>query len=473
MLGFGFHTKMAENGWEAVKEIKYADSHQRPYGPVLMDWKMPEFDGLQAVREINNEVSLSRPPVILMVTAYSAAELEEVAGDLPLNGVLVKPINPSALLDTTLRALGKQGFLPSGNIPLLTATSRDAIETIKGSRILVAEDNEINQELIIELLTEAGILYELAENGQEALDWLDKQTFDAVLMDVHMPVMDGFTATHRIREDGRFNKLPIIATTANALAGDRQRCLDAGMSDYLSKPIHIQQLLMTLVKAITGQAISLIQTEKTSDLENLLAEEKLPVISSVDMKAGLMVANYNMKLYRRLLKKFIRNETFQQEFIEALNRGEIIIAERMAHTLKGSAGNIGATKIQVLAAELQNLCAENVAMDNIMTVLHVLQTELDSVITSLKEFDNYEADAQGNTQCLDNKTLKKHIDSLMMLLQENDTEAGESFSAVQTELVERGFEEVNELMKMIDDYDFEAAIELLAKIKTLVSKQDA
>ena len=470
ILSFGFRTHMAASAWEGIKELKAADQKQRPYGMVLMDWKMPEFDGLQAAREIINDASLSSSPVVLMVTAYSVPELEEVAGNLPLSGVLVKPVSPSALLDTTLQALGSKGFLPSGTVPLFTPTSRDAIEVLRGKRVLVVEDNEMNQDLILELLAEAEILTELAHNGQQAIDCLDKQMFDAVLMDVHMPVMDGYSATRAIRSDKRFTELPIIAMTANALAGDRKRCLDAGMTDYISKPVNIQKLLVTLVKTITGEEIAAGSVAPlTNEKDIIVLEGKFPTISNIDIRAGLHVSNNNTRLYQRLLKKFINNESFPETFTEAINHGDITTAERMAHTLKGSAGNIGAEQLQLLAMKLQNLCAEKASTAKIMSALHILQDELAIITESLKEFCREETDESGKPMHLSDEELNRLINKLMVLLTENDTEAAESFVTLKSALSDRGIddEEIKPLIKAIDEYDFDMAVKELDKIQKL------
>ena len=463
LLSFGFRVTLCSSGKGAINEIKSADAQGLRFSLVLMDWKMPEMDGVTASREILSDEKLTKPPVVIMVTAYSASDLSQATADIKLSGALIKPVNPSTLLDSILRAFGKKGFLPSIDIPLLSSEAKNALNQLRGSHVLLVEDNEINQELATELLTEAGVKTTIANHGKEALDILENNKFDAVLMDVNMPIMDGYTATRLIRQQGRFSNLPIIATTANALAGDREKCLDAGMDDYLSKPLDIRRMLETLVKLICNEIIEVKTSSQTTLTSANKPKIKLPNIAGIDTKTGLLICNNNADLYRRLLNKFISNEAFLTQFHSALQAKDMETAERLAHTLKGVSANIGAQNVQVASASLQDLFNKNTPMEEIQTQAGQVGAELDIVINSLKQFIATEAIDQPAISTTDDASQTEPLlKDLAVLLEDNNTEAGEKLAQLQKLLIGTTYQsEINRLHQNIDDYDFESALQTL------------
>jgi two-component system sensor histidine kinase/response regulator len=247
LKSFGLHTAAAASAQEGMDELRRADATQ-PYDLVLMDWKMPEIDGCAATRLIRADRELGRQPKIVMVTASPLEEAQPHAGKAKLDGCLTKPVSPSTLYNQLL------ALFPGSAPPVRTAAPQTAeeevsLQKIKGMRVLLVEDNAINQMLAEELLTTfAHTSVTIAENGQEALDRLSAQPFDAVLMDVQMPVMDGLETTRRIREMPNYAELPIIAMTAHALAEELDKCLAAGMNDYVTKPFEPEQLFASLAR---------------------------------------------------------------------------------------------------------------------------------------------------------------------------------------------------------------------------------
>jgi CheY-like chemotaxis protein/anti-sigma regulatory factor (Ser/Thr protein kinase) len=251
---FTFEVFLAASGEDGLEEIERADK-DKPFELVLMDWKMPGLDGIQTSRRIKNHPELSKIPAIVLVTAYGREEIMRQADDIGLEGFLLKPVNSSVLFDAVMQALGKEARVVYG-AGRQKEQRAEEIVAISRARVLLVEDNEINQQVAQEILQGAGIIVTVANNGQEGVDAARQNPYDAILMDIQMPVMDGYAATKRIRkwEGGMRNEgkdpIPIIAMTAHAMAGDEQKSLDAGMNDHVTKPINPDLLFAALQKWI-------------------------------------------------------------------------------------------------------------------------------------------------------------------------------------------------------------------------------
>jgi len=234
----------------ACAEAALAELERASWDLVLLDWRMPEMDGFEAARRIR-QAALPGAPGIILVTAYGDDEVAQRAVREGLDGYLGKPITSSSLLDAIMNALGKRAVHP-----LERPSGREAppeAQTLQGRQVLLVEDNDFNQEVASELLGMMGIAVTLAANGQEALEQVRARRFDAVLMDLQMPVMDGHEATRRMRSDPSCADLPILAMTAHAMVQERERCLSLGMNDYITKPINPDELAATLAKWITNR----------------------------------------------------------------------------------------------------------------------------------------------------------------------------------------------------------------------------
>lgn len=236
------------------------------------------MDGVEAIRRIRAHEAIAETLATVMVTAYSRDELVEQAQGLRLDGILEKPITPSSLLNAITAALGRT--LHNTSVPPGDTTDETMASTLKGAYVLLVEDNEINQELAAELLSQAGVLVDVASDGAQGLAMVSRKDYDAVLMDWQMPVMDGFEATRRIRAQPRFARLPILAMTANAMAGDREKCLAVGMNDHIAKPIDANLLLSTLARWISRQAPADPLTP--ADTAGTAAHSVLPTLLLVD-----------------------------------------------------------------------------------------------------------------------------------------------------------------------------------------------
>ena len=220
---FSFEVSVAASGEEGIAELEAANK-DKPFELVIIDWKMPGMDGIEASKRIKNHTGLNKIPPIVLVTAYGREEVMQQADQLGLEGFLLKPVNPSMLFDTIMQAFG-EAVPETSRVAKRREQEAEALEHIRGANVLLVEDNEINQQVAREILEGAGLNIALANDGQEAVNAVKENNYDAVLMDVQMPVMDGYTATREIRKDDRFKELPIIAMTAHAMAGDEDKSL--------------------------------------------------------------------------------------------------------------------------------------------------------------------------------------------------------------------------------------------------------
>ena len=243
-----FEVTVAASAEEGIAELE-KEAKSRPYKLVVMDWKMPGMDGIKASALIKKHPSLPQKPKIIIATAYGREEVMQKSEKVGVDGFLLKPVGQSVLFDSIMIAFGKEA--PEGEaVARVSGSDEEELRKIRGAMVLLAEDNEINQQVAEEILQQAGLVVRIANNGKEAVEMVRAGNFDVVLMDIQMPVMGGFEATQEIRRDERFKDLPIIAMTAHAMAGDREKSIEAGMNDHVTKPIDPDQLISALVKWI-------------------------------------------------------------------------------------------------------------------------------------------------------------------------------------------------------------------------------
>lgn len=357
LVAWGFQVTEATSGEEALALItQYADKPEQAFELVLLDWKMPGMSGLDVARNIREAAQhkeLAKLPVVIMVTAYSTEALMQETQGIHLDALLTKPITSSSLFDTIVRFQG--GAVRHHKAPVLEDMSEE-LALIQGASILLVEDNETNQLVAKDILERMGMVVTIANNGQEALSKLQEADFDAVLMDLQMPVMDGFEATRLIRQDGRWNRLPIIAMTAAVMADDRAACTDAGMNDHVSKPILPQALAHTLLRwikptiqaqPIAHQACKTLSSAPTPDW----VRDGLP---GFDLPAALSRLGGNHALLLDLLNKFGKEfENSQVELADLLKAEDRSASTAFAHRIKGAAANLGATQLHDAAQLLE------------------------------------------------------------------------------------------------------------------------
>ena len=348
---------------------------------------MPGMDGLQAARLIRNDSLLHKQPAIIIVTAFDREEVREEAEKLQLDGFILKPITKSVLFDSLVNVFSA-GTGETGELAGSTAEQSAALQDL---RILLAEDNEINQQIAVELLEGVGAKVDVAGNGRKAVDKLFQAEFpppfDLVLMDLQMPEMDGYQATTIIRNDARFAKLPIIAMTAHATMEERQRCLDAGMNDHVSKPIDPALLFTTVgrfYKPAGGSTISAV-TESKPNVASAPVPTDIPSVEGVNVQDGLSRVAGNRKLYLKLLRQFVDQQgSAPAQINEALARQDTLLAERLAHTVKGVAGSLGLGAVQQEAATLEKAIAAKTDSTALAPLIENFSTVLDDFVMRLR-----------------------------------------------------------------------------------------
>jgi len=366
LLAKGCQVTAVASGEAALDELARASEQGAPYALVLMDWRMPGLDGIETARRIKADQTFAPVPAILMVTAFGREQVLARAQEVGLDGFLLKPVSESLLYESIAELFGRGGIHPTtatrsvaGALPL----------SLHGRRVLLVEDNAINRELATELLQDLGLVVETAENGREGVRRASSEPFDLVLMDIQMPEMDGLTATARLRALPELADLPIIAMTAHAMAGDREKSLAAGMNDHVTKPIDPRQLLQALLQWLPAQPRAAAATTETAAVlpaaQSATAAIALPEhLPPFDIAAALQRANGKPSLLAKLIRQFHEQfRDFAPHLQSSLRQGDRAGAARLAHTLKGVAGTLGANDLMHAAAQLENALLQSGAAD--------------------------------------------------------------------------------------------------------------
>ncbi len=473
-----FEVALAESGEKAISELEEAPG-DNPFDLVLMDWQMPGMDGVDTSRKIREMEKDPQSPIpIVLTTAYDLEEMALQAEDLGINGFLQKPVNPSSLFDAIMEAFGKG--IPGGARSRKREDAVEGLDQIQGARILLAEDNEINQQVAQEILEGAGFVVEIAENGQEAVDMVLKGTeehrpYDVVLMDINMPVMDGLEATRRIRNLAtEVSGLPIIAMTASAMTQDVELTQEAGMNDHVAKPIDVKQLFSTLVKWIepgdrgfTPKA----DTAKTHEKAPVPPKDQLPeTIEGINLKEGLMRVGGNEKLYRSLLVKLRDDYAKTDEEIKGFLQSEKADeAERLAHSIKGVAGNVGAGPLQEAAAVVEHAIKEGEA-DSYEGKISAFGEVLKNVVTALGVLGGEEKETAGSDKAGPEATPDELAAALEEMLPHLKTRKPKPCKAAMAKIKDLKWPsefgvEIADLDRLIKKYKFKDALPLLEALK--------
>jgi two-component system sensor histidine kinase/response regulator len=462
------HVDTVATGKEAIAALRRTDASD-PYDIVFMDWRMPGMDGLEASRHIKSDETLTHQPAIVLVTAFGREEVREEAEQLQLDGFLVKPVTKSMVLDTLVNVFAEGG--EHAGLPV----QPDHQDRLRGARVLLTEDNEINQQIAVELLEGAGAAVEVAANGREAVDRLvngpQPPPFDVVLMDLQMPEMDGFQATARIRADPRLATLPVVAMTAHATTEERDRCLAAGMNDHVPKPIDPDLLIATVARFCQPSRAQQPEAPAVSGAASAGTAQDLPVIDGLDTRDGLSRVGGNRRLYLDLLRRFVDEQQGSMTRAgEALAAGDPAAAERLAHSLKGVAGNLGARHVQDAASRLEKAIRERAADAEVHDARTAAAAALDSLVGQMRTALGPATEA-GHPDSpegpVDPEQTLSAVARLRTLLGDFDPQAAGFLDANRPALRplfdERGWQQFE---RMVQDYRFAEAEGELARVAT-------
>ena len=385
-----FNVTEASSGRTAVQAVQLAAARGQPFDIVYLDWRMPGMDGIETARRLK-ELALPKAPFIVMATAHGREEMMSQAASVGIENVVIKPISPSVLFDATMAAFGSLQSEPR-EAAAPTVTAAEGIAAVRGKRILLVEDNEINQQVASEILGDAGLVVEVADNGRVALAMVQTGRYDLVLMDMQMPVMDGVTATSEIRKIPAFATLPIVAMTANAMQRDRERCFDAGMDDFVAKPIDPVELYAVVEKWLTQivpqeQAAAAPAAQPAPAAPPAAAPaDGLPVLPGLDTATGLRRMLGKKGLYLAMLRRYVDGQRHcAAEVRDALDAGDWVTAQREVHTARGLAGNIGAVLVPELAWALEEAISERRARTEIDQRLTPFETCLASLVDAIED----------------------------------------------------------------------------------------
>jgi signal transduction histidine kinase/DNA-binding response OmpR family regulator len=377
---FTFDVTAVRNGLDALEVVRQANDEGRPLGLAIIDWKMPVMDGIALAQKIRALPNLHVVPKILLISAHGQSEMALQSTGQAIDGILAKPFQQSKLFDAIARVSGRDG-VATGKFKIAAQFNQALVSKIRGARLLLVEDNPINQQVARELLENLGVTVCIAENGEEAIALLKEEAFDGVLMDMQMPVMDGVTATREIRKNPKFASLPIIALTANVMISEQNEFLDAGMNDHIGKPIDPDRLVATLARWVRpGQAASTLSAQPLQ-----VPEEALPQLPGVDVAQSVRLVGGRVAVYYSLLGRFrVEEQNTGKRIRDALAVSDMKAAERLAHTLKSIAGTLGAKALQEQAALMEG-CIKGNDLSELESCLGVLERELASFITCIDE----------------------------------------------------------------------------------------
>jgi two-component system, sensor histidine kinase and response regulator len=466
---FGFTVEMAETGKCALTMLENREKQGTPFNLVLVDWLMPEIDGLEVSRRIREKQST--PPPIIMMTAFGSDMEKTEAEKIGIQGFLIKPIYQSTLFNAIMDAFGKEKhkrLRPQSRLMTDTAVYK---RRLKGFRILVVEDNPTNREIAVAILESAGIIPDTAINGREAVEKVLRNKYDAVLMDVQMPEMNGFQATRKIRTDLSSIDIPIIAMTAHAMKGDEEKCMAAGMDGYVAKPVDQARLFKLLWRLLKNRR-PVLETEppqfetETKTMGPVLNDRELPEkVPGINIREALETMNLNPEVYRRILSGFGKNSL---EIADSLRRAledqdtDHIVA--LAHMLKGSGGNIGARDLEYAARDLEAAALKHSDWSLLEPLAERVDVVLGIVLSSISDLEqagNSEPGEDMAAATFDDGRFGEVLNELAVALDRADPE---EINHILPRL--KGFAQWRkhaQIERLIGRYDYDEALKTLIK----------
>jgi two-component system sensor histidine kinase/response regulator len=460
-----FVTDEAPSGQAGIEMALQAAERGKPYDVVFVDWQMPRLDGIETAKRIRTLLKPPASPHLIMVTAYGREEVLKQAEEANFETVLIKPVTPSMLFDAVVQALS--GEQPTSHQAEASPNAAPDLSRLRGARVLLVEDNELNREVALGLLEDARLAIAQAENGQIAVHMIEKNDYDLVLMDMQMPVMDGLAATRTIRRNPRLRSLPIVAMTANAMAGDREKCLEAGMNDHLAKPIDPNALYGALLRWIPARAVAAAAVVGSSPPDMPVAGPDCKVIPGIDTANGLRRAGGNRNRYESLLALFADSQSNAiSEIRGALAANDAATARRLAHSLRGAAANLGATSLAELAGKVEAAIQSN---HSAPSELEALSQSLDVTVAAIHSALPREASTL-EPSTVDPATVAEPLAQLKKLLEADDGAASDFILEARPQLLKVLTEaEADALFRQVGNFAYSDALRSLSGIAARLS----
>ena len=455
-----------------IKEMEAALLEKEPFELVVMDYRNCRDEGVFKQERIWETLARLKIPAIVLVSMKDLMEAEALISKIHMLSILSKPVTPSNLFNVIVDAFGYRELKVEKSTTGTQAEPTGGVKVLNGARVLLVEDNRMNQQVAKELLEQAKIHVSIANDGQEALDMLERNLlYDLILMDVQMPRMDGITAAGKIREMGpRFRDLPIIAMTANAMVGDRQKSLDAGMDDHISKPVDPHKLYDCLIRWIAGNAVSEVSLpDKGRSGPDPALAGKLPTF---DVSTALKQVGGNRSLYESLLDEFCRTHAGVVDRIrDHVGAHQREAAVREAHTAKGLCATIGAVDLHQAFKAVEAAVRKNT--DNLASLLSDLETELNRTMAVISEALPLEDPSPSRKERrhrlerpgLTPPELLKRIRALLALTRANDMASEDTFIELRESLAAGYPRETEKVADALASLDFKLACTLLEEIR--------
>lgn len=470
--GFGFLVHEVSSGEDAMAELESESQAGRSYELVLIDWRLPDMDGVQAALEIQKNKRIGEVPRVVMVTAYGREQISQEAREADLEGFLVKPFGSSILFDTVMEVFGHTSRTHQ-DVQGITWESTHGLDPIRGAHLLLVEDKEVNQEVACGVLEGEGFKVSVANTGREALDLVlaKGEQFDLIIMDLQMPEMDGYTAAREIRKHERFDRLPIMAMTADAFSGVEERTIAAGMNGYATKPIDPPKLFAEMIRLVDPNGAGR-STDYTRRLAFEQAAESLPELPGIDVDKGLARLQGRTALYRRVLAKFRAHQSdAAQRLKNSIESEDFETARRTTHSLKGVVGSINA------AALLETVVALDEALSTsprppLEELLQSFEEQLQIVISGLAQLERSDSQGSRDDVEVDRAEVTTLLEGLRELLEDDDTDATAVLEQLRGKLPS-DFEEkkLADLEQAIGDYDFDEALNLLQTVRAALEQE--
>jgi PAS domain S-box-containing protein len=461
---FSFAVTTASSAEEGIRILEAA-GEKEPYKLVLMDWRMPGMNGLEAGTLIKNHSELSVVPYVILTTAFGQEETV-LQAESELDGCLLKPISPSTLLDAVTTVFGDKVVRPVTSEISKVIKSNESYEDL---HVLVVDDNRINQEVVMGLLAEVQCRVSVASNGKEAIEKIEDDSIDLVFMDVQMPEMDGLEATRILRSKPSYYDLPIIAMTAHAMRGDYEKCIEAGMSDYVTKPVNVKKFFDTLRKWVPdkNQVLRRPTQQTTKDDEQIYMAKRLP---GLDIDEGLQRLGGNKALFRSLLAEFVNdNRESARKINTNVSEQNWATARQAVHSIRGVAAHLSANKLAEAAQLLEEELAGDVS-DRIMDTTKKFEdalTEAQDSINHFLEFDKEDKNvlSPGIQPKRDPKFLEPKLQELASLLANNHLNAEKVIQELKYNFdLGDCIEAVNTIEEKIEALEFSEALAALKQV---------